>query len=271
MIEIQSPQNPRVKAAAKLRTARGRQQQGRILIEGARELRCALRANIEVVEVFFDDEALKQPDASEAWDMLDPSTERLRVAPNVWPKLSVRETYARLVATAKPPNVELSRIQLGDQPLLLVLDSIEKPGNLGALFRTANAVGVDAVILSNPVCDIFNPNAIRSSLGAVFNTTSGAASQADVLNFLHENSVRCVASRVDANVAHWDADLMGSVALVMGSEAQGLSDAWRHCEGVQLPMRGEVDSLNVSVAAAALMYEAARQRRPPLPTRPQTQ
>ena len=262
MIEIQSVQNPRVKAAVKLRSARGRQQQGRILIEGARELRCALQAGVRVHEVFFDDAALQHPDAQQAWKRLDSATEQLRVVSAVWEKLSVRGHDAQLVATASPPDVGLRRLTFEETPLLLVLDSIEKPGNLGALFRTADAVGVDVVLISDPVCDVFNPNAIRASLGAVFTLPCGVGTAADIQALIREHNIHAVAARIDGKVDYWDVDLRQSTAIVMGSEAKGLSDAWQ-CDAVRLPMCGRVDSLNVSVAAAALLYEAVRQRREP--------
>ena len=168
-IEINSSHNPRVKRATKLRTSRGRKQQQRILIEGARELLRAVEAGVQVEEVFFEAQQPLQGEAAAVVARLPESVELLATAADVWDKLAVRGRDARLLAVARPPSLDLDRIQLhGDSPLVLVVESVEKPGNLGALLRTADAAGVSAVLVADPACDVHNPNCIRASLGAVF-------------------------------------------------------------------------------------------------------
>ena len=157
----------------------------------------------------------------------------------------------------------LDTLVLPAEPLVVVIEAVEKPGNLGAILRTADGAGADAVIAADPRADLFNPNAIRASLGTIFARQVAAAPSVKVLDWLAERSIRVVAARVDAEALYTDADLRGGIALVLGSEAEGLRDAWDdpRVEPVRIPMQGGVaDSLNVSVAAAVLLYEAVRQR-----------
>jgi TrmH family RNA methyltransferase len=166
------------------------------------------------------------------------------------------------VLVVRIPERTLDDLVLPDDPLVVVTEDVEKPGNLGAILRTADAVAADAVIAAGGT-DLYNPNVIRASIGAVFSLQVAAATAAEVAAWLRSRGVRIVASRVDASRLHVEADLRESVALVLGSEAEGLSDAWRgeDVEGIRLPMLGIADSLNVSAAAAVLLYEAWRQRR----------
>ena len=160
------------------------------------------------------------------------------------------------------PDQSLAALDLGPDPLVVVLEAVEKPGNLGAVLRSADAAGADAVIVADPRTDLFNPNAVRASLGTIFALPVAAGSSADVRAWLDERGIAVLAARVEASVPYTAADLRGSVALVLGSEAEGLTDAWAG-EGVtpiSLPMHGVADSLNVSITAAVLLYEARRQR-----------
>jgi RNA methyltransferase, TrmH family len=160
------------------------------------------------------------------------------------------------------PSLELDRLGLPADPLVLVIEALEKPGNLGAVLRSADGAGVDAVIAASPRTDLFNPNAIRASAGTVFSVPLAAASSGDVMAWLRRNGIRVVAARVEAERAYTDADLRGPVAIALGAETDGLTDAWSGdgVEAVNLPMLGMADSLNVSVTAAVLAYEARRQR-----------
>ena len=263
MTDIQSPQNPRVKRAAKLRTTRGRHQQQRILIEGAREVLRATEAKVAIDEVYYDDRSLSNKEAEKAWSQLPDTVERMRITPAVWEKLAVRGKDAQLLAVARAPTLELDSLQLPECPLLLVLEAVEKPGNLGALFRTADAAGVNAVLVVDSVCDVFSPNCIRASLGAVFSTPAARAHSDQALTFLREQNIQVLTARVDGAEDCWDADFRMPIAIVMGNEAQGVSNHWRgeSIRAVRLPMQGQVDSLNVSAAAAVLAFEAVRQRR----------
>jgi TrmH family RNA methyltransferase len=169
-----------------------------------------------------------------------------------------------LLAVAVAPDVSLEAVTLPDDPLIAIVEAVEKPGNLGALLRSADGAGVDAVIVADPACDPWNPNAIRASLGTVFSVPLAISDAATIQTWLADEGVRSVVTLVDAPVAYTDADLTGAVAIVVGSEAEGLSEIWRDgtSTAVHIPMRGVADSLNVSASAAILFYEALRQRGP---------
>lgn len=265
-IDINSPHNPRLKQAAKLRDARGRRQQQRILIEGVAEVGKAIEAGVELLELFYDAEAEASPPTAALLRAAPESVARLRITAELWGKLAVRGSGARLLATARPPSLDLSRWPptnpLGESPLVLVLESIEKPGNLGAVARTADGAGVSGVIVADPVCEVLNPNAIRASLGAVFSLAMAQCHSAEALRFVQQQGLQVVTTEVDATEEYWSVDYRRPTAIVLGSEAQGLSTQWRGTgrRAVRLPMRGTGDSLNVSAAAAAVLYEAVRQR-----------
>jgi TrmH family RNA methyltransferase len=262
--------NPRVKAAAALRDRRERDRTGLTLIDGAREVRRALDAGVEVVEVFVCDPLLAGPDARAALDLL-----RARDVPvqatseGVFAKLAFGERAEGVLAVARIPSLELAAVPLPDDPLVVVIEGVEKPGNLGAVMRSADGAGADAVIAASPRTDLFNPNAIRASAGTMFTVPTGAAPTAEVVAWLRERGLRIVAARVGAGRRYTEADLTGPVALVLGAEADGLTDVWAAdgIEAVNLPMLGVADSLNVSISAAILLYEARRQRGLPSPDR----
>ncbi len=162
------------------------------------------------------------------------------------------------------PSWTLDQLELPRSPIVLVLDRIEKPGNIGAVFRCADAAGIDAVLLSDS-SDLFNPNAIRSSLGCVFHVRSASGTESQVKQFLVDRGIRAMAARVESSSTVWSADFEGPIAIILGSEAEGLGDRWREIgnhpvEGIRIPMSGKVDSLNVSVSAAVIAFEAKRRR-----------
>jgi len=167
-----------------------------------------------------------------------------------------------VVAIVAPPTTTLDNIAPSADPLVVVAEAIEKPGNLGAIIRTADGAGADLVIAADPRTDLFNPNAIRSSLGTIFALPVVTASTAETLEWLAARGIRAVAAVVDAPTTYTDADLRGPLAIVLGSEAGGLGDLWAKApvEPIGIPMHGIADSLNVSIAAAVLLYEARRQR-----------
>ncbi|MGH2513338.1 MAG: TrmH family RNA methyltransferase, partial [Candidatus Limnocylindrales bacterium] len=167
-----------------------------------------------------------------------------------------------LVGVIRTPPVGLDRLALPAEPLVVVAESVEKPGNLGAILRSADGAGADALIAADPRTDVFNPNAIRASLGTIFSVPVAVASSADTIAWLMARRIRIIAARVDGSVPYTEANLRGPLAIVLGSEAHGLAGAWSMpgIEAVHLPMLGSADSLNVSVAAAILLYEARRQR-----------
>lgn len=275
MIEINSPQNARVKNLAKLRTARGRRRQDRILIEGGREVLRAMESSVPLEEVFFPLAALEQQqeqqqqvgaDVAQCLERLEQAAPEqaplvIGATSNVWRKLVVRGDDVQVLAVAKRPQGRLTDLTTPASPIVLVIESVEKPGNLGAMFRTADGAGVDAILLADPLCDWLNPNAIRSSLGAVFTVPTAADTNEAIRAYLSERHIQPLAAIVDAEQELWSADCTGGVAMVVGSEAHGLSAFWRQAvQPVRLPMRGAVDSLNVSATAAVMLYEAVRQR-----------
>lgn len=258
---ITSRQNPRVKLAAKLRDRRGREQQGRIILDGVREISRAWQAGVEILEVFVCDQAVSFA-GEQLITQLDGLVKILSVTEAVFEKICFGNRAEGIVAVAQPPVRKLSDIELGEQALVAVLEGIEKPGNLGAVLRSADASGVSAVIAVDLATDPYNPNAIRASAGTIFSLPFVSGDNASVRQWLRERNFRVLATRLDGAVGYTKASFTGRTAILLGSEAQGLSDAWNADDvtSIKVPMLGVADSLNVSVAAAVLFYEALRQR-----------
>jgi TrmH family RNA methyltransferase len=268
-VTIESPANPRVKSALALRERRGREAAGLTLVDGGRECLRAMNAGALVETAFVCRPLLASHDARRVVEKLEQpigpfgaEVELVEVGERAFERIAFGDRADGVVLVVRIPERTLDDLVLPDDPLVVVTEDVEKPGNLGAILRTADAVAADAVIAAGGT-DLYNPNVIRASIGAVFSLQVAAAPAAEVAAWLRSRGVRIVASRVDAARLHVEADLRGSVALVLGSEAEGLSDAWRgeDVEGIRLPMLGIADSLNVSAAAAVLLYEAWRQRR----------
>jgi TrmH family RNA methyltransferase len=267
---LTSSANPRVKAATALRDRRARDRAGLTLVDGSREIRRALDAGVEVVEAFSCDPLLAGPDARAALDLL--RARGVAVQPTsepVFAKLAFGERAEGLVAVVRIPSTALADLALPADPLVAVIEGVEKPGNVGAVLRSADGAGVDAVVAASPRTDLFNPNAIRASAGTMFTVPVAAASSAEVVQWLRSQRVRIVAARVDGERLYTEIDLTGPLAIVLGAEADGLTDTWTggDIEPVRLPMLGVADSLNVSASAAVLLYEARRQRGLPVPAR----
>jgi TrmH family RNA methyltransferase len=261
---ITSRQNPRIKEAARLRTGRGRQRQGRFIIDGAREIDRAMAAGIRAIEAYVCEELCNSPDAQAAVNAVKASgADMISVTPDVYAKLAFGDRQDGVIVVAETPIRRLSDVILGPTPLAAVLEGIEKPGNLGAILRSADAAGIDAVIVADSHTDLYNPNTIRASLGTVFRANVCVATTVETIDWLADRGMSIIAARPDADVLYTDADMRGRVAIVLGSEAGGLTDAWRgsNVTPVRLPMHGLADSLNVSTAAAVLFYEALRQRK----------
>jgi TrmH family RNA methyltransferase len=262
-VTITSLHNPRVKEAAKLRERRQRDKQCRFLIDGARELVRAISAGVELVEVFVCESLCQSTDARRALELIGKSGARVwPVAPQVFARLAFGERAEGVLGVAATPQWSLDRLRLPANPLVAVVEDVEKPGNLGAVLRTADAAGVSALIAAGHGTDLFNPNVIRASLGTVFTLPVCAASAEATLDFLRRSNLLICAARLDGSRAYTEAPLDGPAAIVLGSETAGLSDVWRGEDilTVKLPMLGTADSLNVSAAAAVLLYEALRQR-----------
>jgi RNA methyltransferase, TrmH family len=259
---ITSAKNPRVIAATSLRDRRARDDAGLTLVDGVRELSRALDGGARVSEVFAEPDALS-PDGVDVVERARATGATVtHVGPTVISRLAYGDRSEGLVATVAIPDLRLEKLDLPADPLVIVLEAVEKPGNLGAVLRSADGAGIDAVILADPRTDPFNPNAVRASLGTIFGTRLAAASSGEVRAWLAGNGLRILAARVDGAVDYTEADLRGAVALVLGSEVDGLTDAWsgEDIMPVRLPMLGIADSLNVSITAAVLAYEARRQR-----------
>ncbi len=250
---IASPANPRIKELVRLRTSRReRDGSGRFVVEGEREVERALAGGVEVEALYVAGDAGSFATAA-------PVT---RVEPAAFAKASYRGTEAGVIAVARQFPLALDAIELGETPLVLVAESVEKPGNLGAMLRTAAAAGASAVLVADPVVDVFNPNAVRASVGALFMVPVAVAPPDAVRVWLGEAAVPWWAASVHGRRPYWEADLGAPAALVVGSEQSGLSAGWLTDpeRTVVIPTPGPVASLNASVSAALLLFEAARQR-----------
>jgi TrmH family RNA methyltransferase len=259
---ITSLQNPRIKNILKLATgARERRLENRFLIEGAREIEMAMRSGFEFESCFYLPGILKK-ESREILNSLAGNTRKFEVDPKVYSKIAYRENTDGIVIIAKPRNKGLHEIKLGEKPLILVLETVEKPGNLGALLRTADAANLDAVIICDPMTDIYNPNVIRSSLGCIFTNQVVVSTSKDAISFLKTKGIKIYAAALQNSVIYYHADFRDPSAIVMGSEAKGLTADWRTESDkiIKIPMGGKADSLNVSVSAAILIFEAVRQR-----------
>jgi RNA methyltransferase, TrmH family len=242
---------------------RGRQKQDRIAVFGVREARCAVEAGTEVDEVFICRDALSPDQMAFADRYFEVASSPIWELPkSLFEKLAYGERKDGLLVIAKRPALGLDHVRLPPNSLVVVLESVEKPGNIGAVARSADAVGANALILADPVCDLFHPNCIRASLGCIFALQTAVASSEEVRHWLANQGLAIIAARTDAQQLYTQVDLRPATSIVLGSEAAGLSDAWRGREihGVRLPMQGSADSLNVSATAAVIMFEAARQR-----------
>jgi TrmH family RNA methyltransferase len=263
MPTITSIQNPRIKNAGKLRQRRQRDSQQRFLIDGIREIDRAHASDIVLGEVFYNEKSIRDPAVSELVERLEQDgVDVSAVVKKVFTKLAYGERNEGVIAVAKTPQRSLAEFAPPENALLVVLEGVEKPGNVGAVLRTADAAGADGVLLAGGGTDLWNPNAVRASLGALFTQNVFQATTDEAIAWLAEHHFRVLATRVDAELLYTEADYSGSVALALGSEADGLTPAWHtdHITPIRLPMHGTVDSLNVSATSAIVMYEAVRQR-----------
>ncbi|WP_158545507.1 TrmH family RNA methyltransferase [Bremerella cremea] len=261
---IRSLQNAQIKAAVKLRDRRGRTQQQRTIIDGLREIRRALECGFPIETIFLNPEALSGPEAGPFSRTLaeHPETAITHVSSEVMAKLSFGERLEGAVAVAKLFQRNLQDVKLPRCPLIAVIEQVEKPGNVGAILRTVDAVGANLLISADGQTDLFNPNAIRASLGTIFSVPVVDATSEETIEFLQGQGVQMLAARVDGSIPYTTVDMTQPTALILGSEAHGLSDKWHQAgiTNIHLPMHGIADSLNVSTTAAVLLYEALRQR-----------
>ncbi|WP_265442901.1 TrmH family RNA methyltransferase [Flexivirga meconopsidis] len=261
---ITSPANPRLKALQTLRRRRGREQAGLTLVEGYDELGLALDAGVRPRELFYCPELMLDPAAQrhvvDAARAAGASVARLSRA--AFEKVAYREGADGFLAVVPAVGTSLDGLSLPDDPFVLVAEGVEKPGNLGAMLRTADAAGVDAVIAADPVTDWGNPNVVRGSKGTVFALPVASATTVETLDWARARGIRVVAATPDTDITHTDVDLTGPIAVTVGTEKQGLTPQVldRADVRVRIPMVGKANSLNVATSAAIVLYEAVRQR-----------
>ena len=258
MKTITSVQNPFIKSLVQLQEkAKVRKQTATFLMEGKREIELAQKGGYEIETILFLPELI---DANYLKDIK--ATDYIEINKEVYQKLAYRDSTEGILAVAKTKSHELKELKLSNNPLILVAEGIEKPGNLGAILRTADAANIDAVIIANPRSDLYNPNTVRSSVGCLFTNQIATGTTEEVIAFLKSNQISIYSATLQNSNAYHIEDYTLATALVVGTEATGLTEAWREesIQNITIPMQGEIDSMNVSVAAAILLFEAKRQR-----------
>jgi RNA methyltransferase, TrmH family len=226
------------------------------LIEGIREIELAIKGNYEIETVLFLPELVSNNQITKL------SNNPIEISKEVYQKLAYRDTTEGIIAVAKVKPHQLSDLKLPKNPLILVMENIEKPGNIGAMLRTCDAAKIDAVIIANPKTDLYNPNIVRSSVGGLFTNQIATASTEETIDFLKQNNINFYCATLQNSTSYHTQNYTKPTALVVGTEATGLTLAWRESatQNIIIPMQGEIDSMNVSVAAAILIFEAKRQR-----------
>lgn len=258
---ITSAQNAKIKDLLVLQEkSKERRKKGLFVVEGRRELLHCIEVGYEPHTVFICTEILKQEELEEIAGKCDCNF--IDLPQHLYDKVAYRGGTEGVIAEMHCKEMTLDSLKLKKNPLVVVLESVEKPGNLGAVLRSADASGVDAVIVCDPLTDMYNPNLIRSSIGAIFTVPVATASSEDTIAWLKANGIKIYTAQLQDSEWYYDTDMKGGTAIVMGTEATGLTDAWRKAADahIKIPMLGKLDSLNVSVSAAILMYEAIRQR-----------
>ena len=254
---ISSLQNQKVKQLVLLQQKSSeRRQSDLFVVEGLRELRHCVSKGYEIESLFFCPQLLT--------DQIDDlrAEQIYEVTPQVYEKIAYRGSTEGVMAVMRMKHLRLEDLQLREQPLIVVLESVEKPGNLGAVLRSADAAGADAVVVCDPLTDLYNPNLIRASIGALFTVPTVATDSATCIQFLKQRGIRILTAQLQDSELYYDTDMRCGTAIVMGTEATGLTNQWREAADahIRIPMCGRLDSLNVSVSAAILLFEAVRQR-----------
>jgi RNA methyltransferase, TrmH family len=261
--KITSLKNEGIKKVIELRDRRGRDASGLTLIDGVRETMAAFKAGVAILKLYVSPDTLSaQEYESLIRESAKHKTEVLEITKAVSEKMAFGDRDEGVVAVVKPHMLKITELRLSKKPLLVVVEQVEKPGNLGAILRTCDAAGVDAVLVCDARTDIYNPNVIRSSLGAIFTVNVATGSNEEAKEFLKINKVKIVGTFPDATLSYDRHDFKTPSAIVLGSEQAGLSAFWHKNSDikVRLPMQGQVNSLNVSATAAIVIYEAVRQR-----------
>lgn len=260
MKQITSVQNPFIKSLALLQEkAKARKQTGTFLIEGQREISLAIKGGYEIETVLFLPDLVTENQINK---LVSSSVQLIEINKEVYQKLAYRDTTEGILAVAKTKSLKLSDLKLSGNPLILVAESLEKPGNVGAVLRTADAANLDAVLIADPKSDLYNPNIVRSSVGCLFTNQIATGTTEEIIAFLKEKKINFYSATLQNSTSYHTQNFTTPTALVVGTEATGLTQKWRDeaTQNIIIPMQGEIDSMNVSVAAAILIFEAKRQR-----------
>ena len=260
MKQITSVQNPFIKSLVQLQEkAKVRKQTGTFLIEGKREIELVLKGGYELETILFLPEIISEKQLN---DLTIKPLNVIEISKEVYQKLAYRDTTEGILAIAKTKSLSLSDLKLSKNPLILIGESLEKPGNVGAILRTADAANIDAVIIANPKSDLYNPNIVRSSVGCLFTRQIAVGTTEEVIAYLKANNINIYSATLQDSTEYHTQNYSTPTALIVGTEATGLSEKWRteSTKNIIIPMQGEIDSMNVSVAAAILLFEAKRQR-----------
>lgn len=258
---ISSPQNPYIKELLKLQEkSRERKKKGLFLIEGKREIKLANKGDYRFKAILFCEKLIE---ITAIKKIVSVDTEYIQITEEVYQKLAYRETTEGIIALVETKDFSLEKIHFKNKtPLILIAEGIEKPGNIGALLRTADAAQVDAVFIANPKTDVYNPNVIRASIGCVFTNQIAIGASEEIIAFLKEHSIGIYSATLQNSNAYHKENYTKPTAIVVGTEATGLTQIWRDhaIQNIHIPMQGIIDSMNVSVAAAIILFEAKRQR-----------
>lgn len=261
---ITSFQNPLIKQIVLLQEkSRERRKTNLFVIEGQREISLAIKGGYLLKTLLFCSEIISEEEIFALKESSNSDVEFIEITLEIYEKLAYRSSTEGVLAIAHTKTLQLSNLQLATRnPLILIAEAPEKPGNIGAILRTADAANVDAVIIANAKTDMYNPNIIRSSVGCLFTNTIATGSTSEIISFLKDNKINIYCAALQASVQYDIIDFKKPTAIVVGTEATGLSDEWlqNSSQNIIIPMQGEIDSMNVSVAAGILIFEAKRQR-----------
>lgn len=263
MKQITSIQNQLIKDIFQLQEkSKARKKAGLFVIEGIREIEIAIKNDFEVYQLLICFDLFDADKLNNLKRKLSNATDLIEISKEVYQKIAYRESTEGVIAVAKTKDHSLATIQLPENPLIVVLESLEKPGNIGAVLRTADAANIDAVFIADPKTDLYNPNIVRSSVGAVFTNKIVTATSTEIINYFKNSNIAIYSAILQEAISYYSVDFKQGSAIVMGTEATGLSDIWREesKSNIIIPMEGQIDSMNVSVAAAVLIFEAKRQR-----------
>jgi len=263
MKEISSVHNPLIKEIFQLQEkSKARKKSGLFVIEGMREIEIALKNDYQIEQLLCCFDLINQDYFETFRTKISENTQFISISKEVYQKIAYRESTEGIIAVTNAKTHRLEEIKLPENPLIIVLESLEKPGNIGAILRTADAAKVDAVFIADPKTDLYNPNIVRSGVGAVFTNKIAMADSEEIIKLLKNKNIPIFSAILQEAVPYYSVDYSKGAAIVMGTEATGLSDIWRaeSDANIIIPMEGQIDSMNVSVATAILIFEAKRQK-----------